>query len=97
MNFTYKVLHGKEIKKGKISAKNYQEALTNLKSQGYRPISLEEDIEKNKGISLNIKFKNRDYYFLFTQLALILKSGIVLEEALKIVADNFNEKKEIYS
>lgn len=93
MNFTYKVLHGKEIKKGKISAKNYQEALTNLKSQGYRPISLEEDIEKNKGISLNIKFKNRDYYFLFTQLALILKSGIVLEEALKIVADNFNEKK----
>lgn len=93
MNFTYKALKGKEIVKGSVSAKTKKDAIQTLKAQGFRPISLEENIEKNNAVSFNSKFKARDLYFLFTQLALMLKSGILIDTAIKISADNFTDKK----
>lgn len=95
MNFNYKALKDDKVVKGIISGNTKKDAISKLKSRGFRPISLEENIEKNNAFSFRKKFTNLDLYFFFNQLELMLKTGITLDEALKISADNFKGQKRL--
>ncbi|WP_071027031.1 type II secretion system F family protein [Peptoniphilus raoultii] len=96
MNFNYKALKDDKVVKGVISANTKKDAISKLKTRGFRPISLEENIQKNNAFSFRKKFSNVDLYFFFNQLELMLKTGITLDGALKISAETFKgQKREV--
>lgn len=93
MIYKYKAFRGSEKIKGNIDAISIKDAKAKLKREGLRPIKIEENIESSNSFNFKRKLKNEDLYILFRQLALLINSGINIENAFEILIWEFSEDK----
>ncbi|MCI5643366.1 MAG: type II secretion system F family protein [Peptoniphilus sp.] len=93
MIYKYKAFRGSEKIKGSIDAASIKDAKLKLKREGLRPIKIEENIESSNSFDFKRKLKNEDLYILFRQLALLINSGINIENAFEILICEFSEDK----
>ncbi len=80
--------HSGKIKEGNIEAKSKSEAIKNLEEEGFSVFKLEQEdqVKAKKSLSTSFFSSKKSNLLLFTQqLANLLKSGIRLGQALKIV------------
>lgn len=97
MNFKYVVSQSDgKIIEGEVEAKNQAEALSLLSSRNLRPVSIKR-LEKKSARRLGLGFMSErititDQIFLTKNLALMLKIGVGLLQALNILIDDFEKK-----
>jgi len=97
MNFKYVASQSDgRIVKGEVEAQNQTEALSVLSSRNLRPVSIKQlDRKSARRIGLGFmgdRITTTDQIFLTKNLALMLKIGIGLLQALNILIDDFEKK-----
>lgn len=86
-------MRGKE-KRGKMEALNEERVFASLKSEGYFPISINEQniFNRDINISFGTKIKARDYSVFSRQFYSILTAGVPIIKALEMLVDQTENK-----
>jgi len=97
------LLPGGSQQQGYIEAEDEREAASLLTRQGFRPLSLEPAREEGQGrrglaafstlAGRNARLSQAEIDFFTSQLAMLLKAGLQLDTALKLLARHGNEEK----
>ena len=93
-DFAYSAINNKgEQVSGVISASNREAAVTELRNQGSRPLSVK--LSKGKGFSLNIgkpKVKQKDLVIFTRELSTMISAGVPLPRSLSTLESQFDNK-----
>ena len=88
-------INGQRIE-GELTARSRQEVVDTLHERNYRPMSIEEKVKTVKEIGdieiLPQKVKTKDLSLLCRQLATMLKAGMPLDRAMKLMIKQTNHK-----
>ena len=94
-SFRYRALTAEgQVSTGVLAAGSRPEAITHLRTQGFRPLEIEVDhggiktaTQAQKGRTKRYRVSKRDVLVFTSQLAALLKAGIVLSHALNILGE----------